>query len=161
MKSKTNPIKNRVAPLIRNKRVFEFYVRHPWGSTAIRGYKQAARHFNLHTLEDPTSGGSDYYRLLIHKNVRKLRATSKILDEAYAADDENAIADAEFNLYCKSGVSCFTHDWKSWAPREDQNALKELGWKRRLFKFLDKSRAQVYKVTIQPTHRHWNLTPPR
>jgi hypothetical protein len=26
---------------------------------------------------------------------------------------------------------------------------------------LDKSRAQVYKVTIQPTHRHWNLTPPR
>jgi hypothetical protein len=45
--------------LLRNRRTYEFLIRYPHGTTAINGYRRAARHFKFHTLEDPTTVGTD------------------------------------------------------------------------------------------------------
>ena len=49
-------------PLLRRtKTAFEFYISSPWGLSAVNGYRRAARHFGLHTLEDPTTLGTDSF----------------------------------------------------------------------------------------------------
>ena len=67
------PKKRRTPRLLRNRHTFEFVTRYPHGTSAINGYRRAARHFKFHTLEDPTTVGTDTCRLLIHKSARKLR----------------------------------------------------------------------------------------
>jgi hypothetical protein len=122
------------ARLNRTSNTYEFFVRYPYGSSVIRGYRRAARHFGLHTLHDPTFAGSDGYRLLIHKSAKKLREAARVLGHAYAhaneTDDETLIDEAEFWLEIKSGVHWFSHDWKHWDQEQDEGALEHLGWRR-------------------------------
>jgi len=124
------PKKRRTPRLLRNRRTFEFVTRYPHGTAAINGYRRAARHFKFHTLEDPSTAGSDTCGLLIHKNAQKLCEAAKILKEAYASDDDGLIEKAELWLACDSGVHWFDHDWKYWDQQQDEGALECLGWER-------------------------------
>ena len=124
-------------------------MRHPWGSNAIQGYEWIAQYFNLHTMEVPASNRTDSCRLLVHKDVRKLRAISQIIKKAYNAADENAIAAAELKLKSISGMHSFSHNLEYWAPNDDKKTLKALGWKRRIVTFFDHQRRQVYNVVIR------------
>ena len=93
--------------LLRNRHTFEFVTRYPHGTSAINGYRRAARHFKYHALEDPTTVGTDTCRLLIHKSARKLREAMKRLGEAYSSNDEGLIAEAEMWLASDGGIDWF------------------------------------------------------
>jgi len=138
------PKKRRTPRLLRNRRTFEFVTRYPHGTAAINGYRRAARHFKFHTLEDPTTIGSDTCRLLIHKSARKLREAAKLLREAYASGDEELIDKAEMWLACDSGVHWFDQDWKYWDQEQDEGALECLGWERLIVESGDR-----YRVTLR------------
>ena len=111
--------------LKRTRTTYEFFVRYPCGTSAINGYRRAARHFKLHTLEDPCSQGNDDCRLLIHKNSPTLREAAKVLNDAgsitSSLDDDDAmpidampiLEDAE-DWLSKNDVHWFHHDWKYW-----------------------------------------------
>jgi hypothetical protein len=128
-KRRKNPGRGR---LTRTRNTYEFIVQEPYGASAINGYRRAARHFGFRTLEDPTFGGSDAYRLLIHEDARKLRAAAKVLCEAYSSGDQNCIDEAESWLASASGVNWLSHDWKYWDSEQDEGTLGCLGWKRRV-----------------------------
>lgn len=116
--------------LQRTKNAFEFLVRYPHGTSAINGYRRAARHFGLHTLEDPTTVGTDTCRLLIHKSAKRLREAARVLDRAYSVGDQNLIDEAEAWLVIKSDIHWFDHDWKHWDQEQDEGAIEQLGWDR-------------------------------
>ena len=117
---------------------------YPHGTSAINGYRRAARHFKFHTHADPTSEGSDACRLLIHKNAGKLREAVKRLGEAHASDDDELIEKTEMWLASDSGVHWFDHDWKYWNQEQDEDALECLGWER----FIVAS-GERYRVTLR------------
>lgn len=117
-------------PLVRTGGTFDFVCVHPHGSSAIEGYRLAARHFGLRTMEDPTTVGTDTCRLLIHEDVRKLRAAARVLSRAYDSGDDDAIEEAELWLAFRSGVHWFDHDWSFWDIEQDEGALGNLGWRR-------------------------------
>lgn len=116
--------------LQRNKDTYEFLVRYPHGTSAINGYRRAARHFGLHTLEDPATVGTDTCRLLIHKSAKRLREAANVLDRAYSAGDQTLIDEAEAWLAIESGIHWFDHDWSYWDQEQDEGALEQLGWDR-------------------------------
>jgi hypothetical protein len=106
--------------LIRNRYVFEFFVRFPEGTSVMNGSRRVARQFKLHTLEDPTTVGTDTCRLLIHKNGHRLRAAAKITDTTCSNDDETRIeqliADSKTWLATESGVHRSVQDWRHLGP---------------------------------------------
>jgi hypothetical protein len=123
-------MKSQPARLKRTENRYEFLIRYPYGTSAVNGYRRAARHFGLHTLEDPTTVGTDTFRLLIHKSAKRLREAARILNRAYSADDETLINEAETWLAIESDIHWFDHDWKYWNQEQDEGALEQLGWKR-------------------------------
>lgn len=132
-----------VRRLARTADTYEFLVRAPFGASAISGYRRAARHFGLHTLEDPTAEGSDAYRVLVHENARALARAAQVLEHAYGSDRQSAIDEAEVWL-ARSDVSWFAQDWKYWDMDQDEGALDCLGWKR----FVVQS-AKSYRITLR------------
>jgi hypothetical protein len=118
--------------LKRDATTYEFIVRYPHGTSAINGYRRAARHFGLHTLEDPTTHGGDSTRLLIHRDASALRAAWSKLSTAYTSDEADDVDQVEMWLATESGVHWFDHDWQYWAAEQDQGALEQLGWRRRV-----------------------------
>jgi hypothetical protein len=133
--------------LIRTRYVFEFFVRSPEGTSVINGYRRAARHFKLRTLEDPTTVGNDTCRLLIHKSGQKLGEAAKILDTAYSCDDETLIHGlidvAETWLAGESGVHWFDHHWRYWNQEQDEGALEWLGWHRQIIECGERYRVRL------------------
>lgn len=129
--------------LERTADTYEFVIRPPLGASVISGYRRAAHHFGLHTLEDPTAEGSDGYRVLVHRSLPRLKKAAAVLERAYSSDRQNRIDDAEAWL-ARSGVTWFAQDWNYWDQAQDQGALACLGWKRRVVK-TEKS----YRITIQ------------
>ncbi|MGA7991637.1 MAG: hypothetical protein WCC53_09420 [Thermoanaerobaculia bacterium] len=117
--------------LVRTSEIFEFLVRYPWGSSAISGYRRAARHFGFHTREDPTFEGSDAYRVFVDKSAAALRRVVKALEIAYSSGQQNVIDDAEAEL-AGGDVIWFAQDWKHWEAEQDEGALERLGLKRRI-----------------------------
>ena len=103
---------------------------YPHETSAVNGYRRAASHFGLHTLEDPTTIGTDTCRLLIHKSAQKLREAAKVLNKAYSTDDETLMDNAETWLAYKSGGHWFDHDWRCWDQEQDEGALERPGWER-------------------------------
>lgn len=83
--------------LLRDRNTFEFFVKDPWGTSAIHGYRRACRHFGYHTLDDPTAAGSDDYRLLVSKNRKKLQQAAKVLKQT---DGDGGVSD---DLYWEKG----------------------------------------------------------
>ena len=118
--------------LTRDTRTYEFIVRYPHGTSAINGYRRAARHFGLHTREDSTTIGSDATRLFVHRDAARLRAADRTLSAAYASNDDSRIEDAEWWLAADSGVHWFEQDWNGWEPELDEGALEHLGWRREM-----------------------------
>jgi len=47
------PKKQRTPRLVRNRHTFEFVTQYPHGTSAINGYRRAARHFKLHFNREP------------------------------------------------------------------------------------------------------------
>jgi hypothetical protein len=142
--------KRRRAPLKRTEDTYEFLVTYPHGGSAISGYRRAARHFGLHTREDPTYEGSDAYRVLVHESAQKLRDVAKALNDAYSAanssdlGDETLIDEVEDWLVLKSDVAWFTHDWSYWGQDQDEGALEHLKWKRTVVES-----GKDYRVTLR------------
>jgi hypothetical protein len=128
---------------MRTADTYEFLVRDPWGASAISGYRRAARHFGLHTMEDSTLAGSDRYRLFVHKRAAALRRVVKMLEIAYASNQQDAIDEAEMSLY-SAHVPWFAQDWKDWNAEQDEGALETLGWKRLMVKV-----ENGYRVTLK------------
>lgn len=137
---------SRTRALRRDERTYEFFVRYPWGLSAINGYRRAARHFGLRTLEDPSCDGADTLRLLVHRDPRKLRLAAKVLGQAYSfdGDDDGRADDAEAWLAFDSGVHWFHHDWKWWNQDQDEGALERLRWKRTIVET-----KKGYRVTVR------------
>ena len=133
--------------LARTAGIYEFLVREPFGASAISGYRKAARHFGLHTREDPTLAGSDGYRVFVHKSAARLRQAVKMLDVAYVSDQQNVIDDAEAEL-AGWHVPWFAQDWKYWDAEQDEGALETLGWKRRIAKA-----GNGYRITLRRVGR--------
>jgi hypothetical protein len=103
---------------MRNRTTFEFFVKYPWGTSAINGYRKACRHFGYRTLQDPTTVGNDDCRLLISIDMKKLRHAAKVLNKT---DDDGSVSDElhwqkEDWLQSASGISWLDHDWKHWVP---------------------------------------------
>jgi hypothetical protein len=136
--------KKQTLHLRRSRRTFEFLVRYPHGISAINGYRRAARHFGLHTQEDPTTVGNDTCRLFIHKSPSKLREAARRVGDAYASGDDSFIEQAETWLAFDSDVNWFAQDWKYWDQDQDEGALKNLGWERIIVE-----RAHHYRVTLR------------
>jgi hypothetical protein len=134
----------RAAPLKRTKNTYEFFVRFPHGTLAMKGLRQAARHFGFHTFKDPTTVGTGTLRLLIHKNPKALRAAAKVLDRAYSSDRQRLIDKAEAWLNSESGVNWFDHDARYWNIEQDEGALENLGWKRTVVEIGD-----YYRITLR------------
>ena len=93
--------------LRRDAAAFEFVVRAPHGTSAIRGYQRAARHFGFRTLDDPTTGGGDDTRLLIHRNLAVLRTAARVLSKGWASENESDADEAELWLATESDVHWF------------------------------------------------------
>jgi hypothetical protein len=129
--------------LARTADTYEFLVRPPFGASVISGYRKAARHFGLQTMEDPTMEGSDGYRVLVHKSAPVLRRAADVLDRAYGSDRQSAIDEAEMWL-ATSDVTWFAQDWRYWDEAQDEGALACLGWKRLVVKS-EKS----YRITLK------------
>jgi hypothetical protein len=128
---------------VRSAKVFEFLVKYPWGISAISGYRRAARHFGLHTREDPSTVGNDSWCLFVHKDPRKLR---QVVAQLSALDPSNSNYDVdEWSIKVGSGVHWFWHDWKQWDIEADENAVKNLGWTRAVEDRGD----GTYRVTIR------------
>ncbi len=123
---------------------YEFTVQDPWGLTAVEGYLEAARHFGLNAMEDPSTDGGDTYRLLIHRSVTKLRQAGRILARAHSSEDDARIEKAEEWLALESGVHWFHHDWRYWDQEQDEGALEQLGWER-----VVKKTRNGYRVTLR------------
>jgi hypothetical protein len=138
------------ARLKRTRNTYEFCIRYPHGTSAINGYRRAARHFGLHTLEDPSTLGTDTCRLFIHKDIRKLREAARVIKSAYASGDESLIEDAEEWLASGGGggggVTWFDHDWRYWDQEQDEGALECLGWNRGVVEL-----GSQYRLTIKGT----------
>lgn len=149
MKKSQPPKQSRPTRLVRTKAVFEFIVRYPWGTSAINGYRKAARHFGFHTMEDPCYAGSDAYRTLIHKDANKLRAVAKAIGDANLSCQDDSIFEIEAQLFHAARVTFFAHDWKCWDISADEVALSNLRWKRRILET-----PNYYRVTIQLARRH-------
>ncbi len=130
----------RPEPLKRTRDTFEFFVCDPFGSSVMNGYRRAARHFGLHTLEDPGSVGTDTFRMLIHKSAGKLRRVANALAKVYESGDD---IEAEMLLH-DSGVHWFDHDWSYWCVEADEGALDQLGWIRRVTRC-----GPRYRVTLR------------
>jgi hypothetical protein len=109
--------------------VYKFTVFYPFGTTAIQGYRRAARYFGLHTRIDPTTEGTDQWRLLVHKDAKLLRRTAKTLLDHAMSESDNFDAQ-EFEILLNSGIHWFAQDWKWWDIQNDDGALEHLGWSR-------------------------------
>lgn len=118
----SKPHAKRQPKLRRSSDVYEFLVRYPWGMSSINGYRHAARHFGLHTLQDPSSRGWDSCSLLIHRSVQVLRKASRV-----SAAIEPEDWDTFYVEMAKRGVGVIDHDWKHWYPEDDKAALAGLG----------------------------------
>ena len=134
---------SRSVRLVRTADTYVFLVQYPFGGSVISGYRKAARHFGLHTMEDPTMEGADAYRVLVHKSRPAIRRAAQVLDRAYGSDQQSAIDDAEMWL-TRSNVTWFAQEWNYWDDAQDEGALACLGWKRLIVKS-EKS----YRVTLQ------------
>jgi hypothetical protein len=121
--------------LVRSRSRYELIVSYPWGTSAISGYRRAARHFGLHTRLDSTSKGTDQWCLLIHRDEAVLRAAARSLTN-YARScndreiDNEGVLDEEFEILLNSGAHWFAHDWKWWDIEGDEGALEGLRWSR-------------------------------
>jgi len=118
----SKPHSKRQPKLNRTSDVYEFLVRYPWGMSSINGYREAARHFGLHTLEDPSSRGMDSCCLLVHRDLQVLREASRV-----SATIEPEDWDEFYVEMAKRGVGVIDHDWKHWYPEDDKAALVGLG----------------------------------
>ena len=118
----SKPHAKRQPNLRRTPDVYEFLVRYPWGMSSINGYRHAARHFGLHTLEDPSSRGWDSCCLLVHRSIEVLRKASRV-----SATIEPEDWDTFYVEMAKRGVGVIDHDWKHWCPEDDKAALAGLG----------------------------------
>jgi hypothetical protein len=133
-------IKRRVKRRRVSSRVYRFRVTYPFGTTAIHGYRRAARHFGLRTLLDPTCEGSDDWRLLIHEDPKLLRRTAKMLLEHARSDSNNEdFLFEEDEILLRSKVHWFAHDWKGWSIEQDEGAIDSLGWSRTVTELPDGS----------------------
>ena len=146
-KARTGGRTRRRVRLARTADAYEFLVCSPFGASAISGYRRAARHFGLHTLEDPTAEGSDEYRILVHKSAPALRRAAEVLEHGYGSDRQSAIDEAEMWL-ATSNVTWFAQDWKHWDQDQDEGALERLGWKR----FIVKA-GKSYRITLRLVKR--------
>jgi hypothetical protein len=146
------------AKLRRNRTTFEFFVNYPWGISVINGYRKACRHFGYRTLEDPTTVGNDDCRLLISKDMKKLRHAAKVLTETDddGTESEELFWQKEQWLQSHSEVHWFAHDWKHWDWQQDRGAFEHLGWDCVIVKWSDEPRA-CYRVTIRKTKRHCSV----
>ena len=118
------------ARLVRDGHTFEFYVRFPPGHFAMSGYRKAARHFGLHTLEDPSFEGTDAYRMFVDASATRLGAVATALQKACELDDGDDLDPVEDWVIQHPELNWFSHDWKHWDPEDDEGVLDELGWKR-------------------------------
>lgn len=131
------------ATLRRTKGTFEFYARYPMGLSVMNGYRRAARHFGWHTLEDPSTIGTDSYRLFLHRKVEKLREASRKINDAYSSDDDSQVDDLEIWLASQSGLHWFDQDWKYWDEESDLTTLGFLGWSRHVLDLGKRSRITI------------------
>ena len=148
MKRKPRPKKSESSRLIRDRDTYEFIVRRPHGASAISGYRRAARHFGLHTLEDPSFTGGDSFRMFVSKDARKLRLLAKDIHQAYATGGDDAFDAAELLVMEADSVHFFTQDVNYWNIEDDEGALECLGWKRSIVE-----KPSYYRVTIQQAQR--------
>jgi hypothetical protein len=123
-------------------------VRYPWGLSAVSGYRKAARHFGLHTLEDPSTVGTTSFRILVHQDVTKLRRAAKVLADAYSSDDDHLVSKAENWLLSESGVNWFAQDGSWWDLARDEGALECLGWVRSVAELAGCSRVTIRRVGL-------------
>jgi hypothetical protein len=130
--------------LERTRNTYEFLVRYPWGSSCMNGYRRAARHFGLHTLEDPSSRGNDAFLILIHKSYRVLKGVETI-SKNVDVDFWNNNFETEM---CKRGIRWFFSDWKHWDPEDDDGALASLGWERTIVEYKE----GCYRVMLRKRH---------
>jgi hypothetical protein len=121
--------------------VYKFTVREPWGTSVINGYRRAARHFGLHTRNDPTAEVSDSYRLLVHREAGKLRQVAAALTRLDADDPEFELNELEV----LTPVNWFWHHWRKWDKSQDEGALGNLAWKRTIIEL----KPGVFRVTIK------------
>jgi hypothetical protein len=142
MKKQGNP-RTKIARLKRTRKTYEFFVGIPYGSSAMNGYRKAARHFGFRTLEDPCTDGTDTFRLLIHKSSQKLRTVARMLQRAALSDDKCAIWDADMEILV-SDIHYFHHNWRHWDQVQDEDALENLSWSRTVTKL-----GKRYRVTLK------------
>jgi len=135
----------RSKPLVRNARCFEFLVKYPWGTTAINGYRRAARHFGLHTIEDPTFEGSDAYRMFVDRSESRLRSVAASVRKINALDDgtKDDFEPVDDWLVEQDDLHWFSHDWKHWLMEDDEVAIEGLGWQRSVVEMGNR-----YRVTL-------------
>jgi hypothetical protein len=136
----SKPHSKRQPKLRRTSDIYEFLVRYPWGMSSINGYRHAARHFGLHTLEDPSSRGWDSCGLLVHRSVQALREASRV-----SATIEPEDWDTFYVEMANRGVGVIDHDWKHWDPDDDKAALAGLGLDAEAVEYEDGR----YRVTLR------------
>ena len=126
--------------LRRSREVYEFLVRYPWGFSSILGYRRAARHFGLHTLEDPSSRGQDSCCLLVHGSAQVLRDAAQVSPTIEPEDWDDFYPEM-----AKRGICVIDHDWKHWYPEDDKEPLAGLGLQA---EFLEYEEGR-YRVTLR------------
>jgi hypothetical protein len=151
---------NQSKPLVRNARCFEFLVKYPWGTTAINGYRRAARHFGLHTIDDPTFEGSDAYRLFVDPSASRLRSVAASVRKINALDD-GTTDDLDLDpvddwLVRQDDLWWFSHDWKHWLMEDDESVLQALGWLRSVVAI-----GNNYRITLRLGRRRQVSRPRR
>lgn len=136
----------RFRPLVRNARCFEFLVRYPWGSAAINGYRRAARHFGLHTMEDPAFEGSDAYRMFVDRSASRLRSVAASIRKIAALDDgtRDDFDPVDDWLVEQRDLHWFAADWKHWSMEDDEGTLEGLGWQRSVVQMGNR-----YRITLR------------
>jgi hypothetical protein len=126
--------------LRRSRDVYEFLVRYLWGFSSILGYSRAARHFGLHTLEDPSSRGQDSCCLLVHGSAQVLRDATRVSPTIEPEDWDDFYPEM-----AKRGICVIDHDWKHWYPEDDKEPLAGLGLQA---EFLEYEEGR-YRVTLR------------
>jgi hypothetical protein len=127
MTSKSKPRR-----LQRSADIFEFIVDYPHGTSALAGYRKAARHFGWRTREDPTLAGGDQWRLLIGRDDRVLREAVRRLsesDESHESEDEDDLF-PDMDILLDLNVHWIAQDWKYWDMEAEAGAMESLGWTR-------------------------------
>ena len=130
------------------------------GLSVMNGYRRTARHFGWNTLEDPSTIGTDSYRLFLHRRVETLRDVQRKIKLAYSSGDDIQVDDLEIWLASQSGLHSFVQDWKYWDKDTDLTTLANLGWSQRVLDSGKRSRITIERATKRATSERALTTKP-